>query len=198
MKIIPSRGWLVICALLLTLLITAPPASAGDGLAEYKALLGQYRRSEISAQEFERRRAELIEQYGLVVTPFGSVTLPSQASKISGTPYLIVLDLNGSPNLAVIGEPQSEADCNAFIEANLEPTRRMVRSRSRVWFMDDRAMVEWVTNSYGQGWWRISLFQCGPSIPGPPENIYQRMGLDFPAIVDQAAQQIRARGFDPG
>lgn len=184
--------------LVLTCLVPCLPATAEDGVAEYRALLRQYRNWEITSEEFNRRSKELIDKYGLVISPFGAPSLPSPASKVSGTPYLIVLGLEGAPNMAVLGEPRSEADCNAFIEANLEPTRRMIRSRTTIWFMDERTIVEWVDNGHGRGWWRISSFQCGPSIPGPPENVYQRIGLDFPAIVDQAVQQIRARGFDPG
>lgn len=200
MRNIPRLGWLMACAIASILTLSTGPAKANDGVAEYEELYRRMREGEIGTGEFDRRAKELIEQYDLNVSPYTAhIIPPSKASTINGTPYLIVVGLNGAPMMAVLGIFASEAECTSFINDQvLAPLRQVVRSRNRVWFADDDTAIEWVPERLGGGHWQVDIYRCGPHIAGRPDLTYQKMGLDFPAIVDDAVQQIRARGFDPG
>ena len=181
--------------------LCSSPSFGQDPAAQYEALLRQFRDWKISGPEFERRKQELTEKYGLQFDQFGGVRPAPTARQLSNhVLYVVSFNLNGALLTShPAGVFDNEKACHANTEAQiLGPTRQMLQGRSQAWFMDANTVVEWSTDRLGRGFWLVSTYRCGPDLPEQPEQINQRMGINVPAMVNQAVQQIRARGFNPG
>jgi len=190
-----------LCLLAFSLPLSPGTTAAGtdDGVAQYEALYRQFRNLEISSEEFARRKAELAEQYGLTFTALGRPIPAKTGGRANNIIYIVSFGLRSEPAMAVLGALDSEAECNSMVEAQvLQPQRLKLSNLSRSWFADADTIVDWEVDRDGNGHWQITVYRCGPDIPGPLEPIYQQMKLDFPEVVDRVTQQIRARGFDPG